>query len=217
MNFLIDLDDKIFIAKAETSQLLEDWAQDEMTNNYDVIDSSVGFSKAYPQGELEILYANQTGEVEFIDYDFTESARNDVANKLLSVIVRDSEIPIIEENGGLPMAASKKAAVKRKAATKKKAAPKKKAAATKTATTGGKTRAGLSDTQKVKKGIAPKSDTSVRGAIWASVTKQMTSTEIAEGLIATGYTPPRRDEPADLGYLKGYISSMIRDGELVKV
>ena len=101
----------------------------------------------------------------------------------------------------------KKAAAKKAASPKKKAAPEAKQAK----------RAPLADSQKLKRGNKPKSETSVRGAIFAFATKQMTSTEIAEGLIADGYTPPRRDNPADLGYLKGYISSMVRDGDLVKV
>jgi len=212
--YLLDLDDKIVIAQSETMQYLEDWAQDEMTNNYDIIGTDMGFSKAYGIGELIIFYTNLTNEVEGIDFDFSKSTRSEVANTVLLLLARPtSDIPTIDE-GGLPMV--KKRAIKKKAATKKAAAPARKKATTKAATSG-KTRTSLASTQKVKRGEKPKSAASVAGSIWAYCSKQMTIDDLCEGLVMDGYTPPRREEPATVGYLKGYVSAMLRSGELAKV
>ena len=217
MNFLLDLDDKIVLGKAEDYQDLENYAQDEITNNYDIVDTATGFSKSYPIGELITYYVNHTDEVDGIDFDFTDKGRRDVGNILLSVLVKDSEIPTINEDGGLPMVAkkkvaSKKSAVKARSRAKTKATPAKKA----TATSGG-TRASSLDTQKVKRGEKPKNASSVAGAIYAHCTKQMTVADICSGMEALGYAPPRRSDPADAKYLKGYISAMLRSGELEKV
>lgn len=213
MNFLIDLENKIFLAKSETLQLLENFAQDEITENYDIVSDDTGFSKAYPVGELILLYANLTQEIAGIDFDFTEKSRTFVADIVLSTLARPtSDIPIIDSDGGHPMV--KKRATKKKAATKKVVT--KKVTATKAATNGSG-RTSLSATQKVKRGEKPKSDTSVAGAIYKYVSKQMTIDDVCEGLVMDGYTPPRRDNPADVGYLKGYVSAMVRSGELLKV
>ena len=215
MYFLIDLDNLKVIGKSDaTGQALEDYAQDEVTENYDIISSVVGFSKAYPAGELTTLYINLTGEVDGIDFDFAESSRRTIADTVLSVIVNSSNIPIIDEDGGLPMATNsrKKAAVKKASAAKKTSTE-----VTTTAAKSGGTRSSTSGTQKVKRGEKPKNDTSVMGAIWSYCSKQITIDDICEDMVTAGYTPPRRSEPADASYLKGYISAMIREGKLAKV
>lgn len=213
VNLFIDLDKCRIVGHNDDFKALEDWAIDNVTYNYDIIDGTDLFGKSYTQKELTRILSHLTkGE----SPDLSDKSR-EYSIDLIRRAIRAVELPEIDTTtkGAKAMPTREKAKENMKKEDAKAAKEPKPAAEAKST----RARVVLDKEVKIVKGPTVPKDGTVKGDIYSFVSEPMTVDELLDAMETTGYTPEafkkKEKGPADRTYLRGYITAMIRNDELV--